>query len=155
MVVEADLQDSVTTVSYEPSTVQFKDALKIIQENSSADLPPFQVLVGLGFNGLHLQAFLKAHAQLRLPGRRVKLATGLYGDLWGTLSRIEETAVDGCVIVLEWPDLDARLGFRQLGGWGPKDLTDIVRSVESKLFGLRETLARAPRHLPVVISCPT
>lgn len=155
MVTEACPQSNIATVSHEPSTVQFKEALRIIQENSSLDLPLFQVLVGLGFNGLHLQAFLQAHAQLRLPDRQVKLATGLYGDLWGTLSRIEEASLDGCVIVMEWPDLDPRLGFRQLGGWGPKDLSDIVASVESRLSGLRETLARSPRHLPVVVSCPT
>jgi FkbH-like protein len=135
--------------------VQFREALRIVQENSCRDLPPFRVLLACGFNPLHLQTFLSAHCQLRLPSRNVLLSTGLYGDLWGTLSRIERPPLDACAIVLEWPDLDPRLGFRQLGGWGPKDLTDIVASVQSRLSGLRETLLRTPGHLPVALSCPT
>ena len=119
--------------------MQFREALRIVQENSPADLPRFQVLLACGFNPLHLQTFLHAHSLLRLPSRRVLLSTGLYGDLWGTLSQIGGSSPDACAIVLEWPDLDLRLGFRQLGGWGPKEVANIVEGVESKLIGLRET----------------
>ena len=155
MMTETCQPGRVATVSPEPVPVQFREALRIVQEKSSADLPSFQVLLACGFNPLHLQTFLQAHSQLRLAGRRVQVSTGLYGDLWGTLSRIENSPPDACAVVLEWPDLDPRLGFRQLGGWGPKDLSDIVTGVESKLGGLREVLSRTPRHLQVVLSFPS
>jgi hypothetical protein len=155
MVTEDSLQEKRSNRFTQPANVQFREALRIVQENSSRDLPPFRVLLACGFNPLHLQTLLCAHSQLRMPGRHVLLSTGLYGDLWGTLSRIGNSPLDACAIALEWADLDPRLGFRQLGGWGPKDLKDIVSGVESKLSGLRETLLRTPHHLPVALSCPT
>jgi FkbH-like protein len=108
-----------------------------------------------GFNPLHLQTFLQAHLQQLTSARRVVVLTDVYGDMTGALARIQTSRVDMCAIALEWPDLDPRLGFRQLGGWGYKELADIVVDVQSKLVAIRESLENLPDHFPVALSLPT
>jgi FkbH-like protein len=136
--------------------VQFGEALKTIHEYSSADhLPPCRVLLVTGFNPLHLQTFFHAHLQRLLPTSRVRVSTGVYGDLAGTLARIQTSTLDMCAIALEWPDLDSRLGFRQLGGWGPRELADCVVSAQSKFLAIRSSLEAVPNHVALAVSLPT
>jgi len=135
--------------------VQFTDALKIIREYSFADLPLRQIRLVTGFNPLHLQMFLQAHLQQLLPKSRVLVSTDVYGDLDGALQRLQTPLADMCAIALEWPDLDPRLGFRQLGGWGPRELTDVVVDVQKRLLGIRDSLESLPSHFPVALSLPT
>jgi FkbH-like protein len=112
-------------------------------------------LLATGFNPLHLQPFLHAHLQRLLPARKVVVSTGLYDDLAGTLARIEPSTLDMSAIALEWPDLDRRLGFRHLGGWGPRDLVDIVASAEARLLAIRESLQMVSQDIPLAVSMPT
>ncbi|MBZ5721307.1 MAG: HAD-IIIC family phosphatase [Acidobacteriia bacterium] len=135
--------------------MQFREALKAIQEASSTNRPTCRVLLVTGFTPLHLQTFLHAHLQRLLPTKQLVVSTGLYGDLAGTLFRFESSTADMCAVALEWPDLDPRLGFRQLGGWGPKEIADILVCTESKLITIRESLAAVPSHVPLAFSLPT
>lgn len=135
--------------------MRFTDALKIIHENTGRKLPEFRVLLACGFTPLHLQTFLAAHLQQHLPERLVTVTPGVYGDCIGTLSRPDLDDFQACAIVLEWADLDPRLGFRSLGGWGPGKLDDMVAGVQAQLRRLQEYLERAPAHLPIAISTPT
>ena len=136
--------------------MQFGEALKTVHKYASADgLPPCRVLLVTGFNPLHLQTFLQAHLQQLIPTSRVSVSTGVYGDLIGTLARIQASTVDICAIVLEWPDLDPRLGFRQLGGWGPRELADCVVGVESRFLAIRSSLEAVPNHIALAVSLPT
>jgi FkbH-like protein len=135
--------------------VQLTEALKIIREHSSADLPLCRVGLATGFNPLHLQTFLQAHLQHRMPASRVVVSTDVYGDLTGALARVQASTIDMCAIALEWPDLDPRLGFRQLGGWGYRELADIAVDAQSKLIAIKESLERLPDHFPVALSLPT
>ena len=135
--------------------MQLREALTTIQEFSSTDLPLCNVLLGTGFNLLHLKPFFHAHLQRLLPTNKVVVSTGPYDDLAGTLARIETSAADMSAIAIEWPDLDRRLGFRHLGGWGPKELADIVAGVESKLLAIRENLEAAAKCIPLAVSMPT
>src|SRR5260370_11600191 len=73
----------------------------------------------------------------------------------GALARVQTSTAEMCAIALEWPDLDPRLGFRQLGGWGHKELTDIVVDAQSKLVAIRKSLESLPDHFPVALSLPT
>jgi len=135
--------------------VQFTEAIKIIRQYSSADLPLSQVRLITGFNPLHLQTFLQAHLQQRISVRRVVVSTDVYGDMTGALARIRPSLLDMCAIALEWPDLDPRLGFRQMGGWGHKELADIIGDAKAKLAAIRESLASLPDHFPLALSLPT
>ena len=93
--------------------VKLSVALEILQ--SARHHPnPFNITLACGFTPLHLQTFLAAHLQVALPDRRVEIKTGLFGDLAGTLERAAGS--DAVAIVIEWPDLDARLGYRGRAG---------------------------------------
>ena len=135
--------------------MQLREALTTINEFSSADLPLCSVLLVTGFNPLHLKPFFHAHLQRLLPTRKVVVSTGIYDDLAGTVARIESSPVDMSAVAIEWPDLDRRLGFRHLGGWGPKELSDIVAGVESKILEIRENLEAAEKRALVAVSMPT
>ena len=135
--------------------MQFTEAIRIIREFSSANLPLLQVQLVTGFNSLHLQTFLQANLQLRTSTKRATVMTNIYGDLTGSLKRIPTPLLDGCAIALEWPDLDPRLGFRRLGGWGPKELADVIRDVQTRLLEIEDSLTNLPANLPVVLSLPT
>jgi FkbH-like protein len=113
------------------------------------------VLLACGLNPLHLQTFLQAHLQILLPSRPVQVSTGLYGDLMGTLSGMTSSSEDMVAVAIEWPDLDSRLGFRHAGGWGPRELGDILTTVQTKLHAFREILATVPRQVQLALSLPT
>jgi FkbH-like protein len=131
--------------------VKLSEALEILQ---SARHHPnsFNVTLACGFTPLHLQTFLAAHLQVALPDRRVKIKTGLYGDLAGTLERAAGS--DAIAVAIEWPDLDARLGYRSLGGWGPAEESDLGAQVQASLGRIRAAVEKAD-GIPVAISMPT
>jgi FkbH-like protein len=116
---------------------------------------PFPILLACGFTPLHLETFLGAHLQKSLPGRRVKVTSGLYGDLAGTLERQPCKETQAVAVALEWPDLDARLGYRSLGGWGPAAEVEIADNVEASLARLREAIERLGASVPVAVSLPS
>ena len=114
-------------------------------------------MLACGFTPLHVQTFLAAHLQGALPDRRVEIRTGLYGDLAGTLERAgggDANESAALAIAIEWPDLDPRLGYRSLGGWGPAEERDIVAQVRSSLQRIGAGVERW-KGIPVAISTPT
>src|SRR5208337_1033350 len=84
-----------------------------------------------GFTPLHLKTFLSAYLRLTFSDRAVDIKTGLYGDLAGTVERFDEQ-LDFALVVIEWPDLDPRLGLRTIGNWGPASLSEIVRDAQTQ-----------------------
>ena len=130
------------------------EALRIIQR-APRDGRNFSVLLACGFTPLHLQTFLAAHLQLALPDRKVTVATGLYGDLAGTLESLSQVPTDGVVIALEWADLDSRLDFRNAGGWGVSAATDIVASAQLTLDRIASVLLGITSGVRIALSLPT
>jgi len=126
-------------------------ALEILQ-SARHHQTPFNVTLACGFTPLHLQTFLAAHLQAVLPDRRVEIQTGLYGDLGGTLERAAGS--DAIAVAMEWPDLDARLGYRNLGGWGPAGESDIAAQVQASLQRIRAAIEKTD-GIPIAISTPT
>src|SRR5882672_6606771 len=104
------------------------EALEIIKQGPP-ESAAFAVDLACGFTPLHFQTFLHAHLQRLFPGHKVVVRTGLFGDLLGNLERIEKDLPGNVVAVVEWEDLDPRLGIRRLGGWSPAQLSDIVHGV--------------------------
>jgi FkbH-like protein len=135
--------------------VNITEALKITQK-VPRDARPFAVTLACGFTPLHLQTFLAAYLQQTLPERKVTIASGLYGNLAGTLEAISSDALpDGLVIAMEWSDLDARLDFRSAGSWSAAAVDDVVASARAMLERLGAALERIPPGLRVVLSSPT
>jgi FkbH-like protein len=131
------------------------EALRIIQAPRSEDAAPFPVYLACGFEPLHLKTFLTAHLRQRLPTHAPEVQVGLYGDNLGNLRRSLSLPLSARVVVLEWADLDPRLGIRDLGGWRPDDLPDMLRTAAAALRGWREALAHAGELAPVALSLPT
>src|SRR5262249_5870316 len=108
-----------------PTLMKLIEALEILKRGPGPDAEMDRVFLAVGCEPLHLETFLKAQLSLARPGRRITCTTGLYGDL---VRAIEQAPADvhqvACVI--EWSDLDPRLGLRSLGGWQPGQVEDIV-----------------------------
>ncbi|HVO63238.1 MAG TPA: HAD-IIIC family phosphatase [Terriglobales bacterium] len=107
-----------------------------------------------GFSPLHVETFLKAYLIQRSSGVRVNVATGLYGDLEGNLQRARETGGDGAIAVVEWSDLDSRLGLRASAGWRAETLNDILVQVDERRERLKDGLARLAAVMPVAVAGP-
>ena len=131
------------------------EALEISRKPVAQDAKLLRIFLACGFTPLHLQNFLSAHLRQVFPENRIEIKTGLFGDLAGSLERLDARVLDGMAVTLEWPDLDSRLGIRELGGWQVSDLHEFVSSVDLQLSRLQRAIKNAARSVPVVISLPT
>jgi len=135
--------------------VNLIEALEISRKPVAQDAKALRVFLACGFTPLHLQNFLSAHLRQLFPENRVEIKTGLFGDLAGSLERIDAKGFDGLTALLEWPDFDSRLGIRELGGWQVSDVHETVSSVDRQLSRLNRALRKAAHSVPVVVSLPT
>lgn len=136
------------------------EALKVLQAANAAEAHPYTAGLVCGFTPLHLETFLAAHLQQRLPGRKIAVQTGLFGDTPGTLQGLVSDAhVASVAIALEWQDLDPRLGFRAAGAWGPSALPDIAGTAGSTLRRMSAAIQHIAEmragSIPIACSLPT
>ena len=108
-----------------------------------------------GFQPLHLSTFLRAHLFELLPGDDVELLHGAYGDLRGNLELAAQSPAIAAVVVIEWSDLDPRLGLRASGGWSAAVKADILGSLGSCMALLETALAHLGVRMPVVVAGPS
>ncbi len=133
--------------------MKLSEALSVIQ-GAPADATPFPVLLACGFSPLHLENYLAAHLQTVLPHRKVRISTGLYDDLAGTLEQFDPAGAQAVAIVIEWSDLDPRLGYRKLGGWGRRVAASILETVEATLRRLEIAISKIPSSVKVALALP-
>src|SRR5437660_7602658 len=131
------------------------DALEVLQCPVAHTAPESNVFLACGFTPLHLQTFLAAELRTLSPQHRIGVDTGLFGDLVGNIERLEPQGLDSLAIVIEWSDLDPRLGVRTLGGWHPTDQASVVDSVAQMASRLQRGLTQISRHLPTGVCMPT
>ena len=131
------------------------EALECLKAPVAENAHPLRVFLACGFTPLHLETFLTADLRNLYPACRVQLNSGLFGDLAGNLERLHPEDHDTLVVLIEWPDLDSRLGLRTLGGWQVEKLPDIVNSVYHSLERLTRALQRISSALPTCICLPT
>lgn len=131
------------------------DALQILRQPST-EAQPFEVELVCGFTPLHLETYLGAHVQLLLPqGNRISMRRGLYGDIAGNLRRLKTSPISAAAMILEWADLDPRLGVRNLGGWGVDSIGDILSHAKAKASECAEAVRQLPPHLQLAVLMPT
>ena len=131
------------------------EALEIMRLPAADDATRRKILLAVGFTPLHLQTFMAAHLRSGKAAIEAVFEIGLYGDLAGTLERADTQELDVIVVMIEWSDLDARLGLRTLGAWRPQDLEEIIGSTESALQRIHHALDSAARTVPVVAAMPS
>ena len=137
------------------TTMKLIEALEVAKAKPASGADVLTVPLVCGFSPLHLRTFMAAHLQLLFPERRVDIQTGFYGDFLGNLQRLETASVDTAAVVLEWSDLDPRLGIRRLGGWGPGDLGDILDNVRQQTARIWQLAEQVSGVAPLVICPPT
>jgi FkbH-like protein len=130
------------------------EALSLLQKVKPTD-PAFAVDLVCGFTAQPLLTFLAAHLQSRLPGRRVEPREGRFGDLTGNLERYLQQAGGAAAVVVEWADLDSRLGWRQHGGWGRSRVADICAVAEHQLHIVQRLLAGASGSGILAVAFPS
>jgi FkbH-like protein len=131
------------------------DALEILKQQAADDAQVFPVALACGFTPLHLETFLAAELQQALPDRRVEISTGSFDDLVGSVRRARDGEAEAVVAVIEWADIDARLGLRRLGGWRAEDVEDVVVSANKQLARLAAELSETADRVRVVCAFPT
>ena len=134
--------------------MKLAEALSIVQRAPAED-SPFPVLLSCCFTPLHLESYLAAHLQASMPGRKVVIRTGLYEDVAGTLEHFARSSAENAALVLEWADLDPRLGYRHLGGWGHRVVASILESLEAQLMRLEAAIQAIPSSSKLAVSLPT
>src|ERR1022692_3447729 len=76
------------------------------------------VFLVCGFQPLHLATFLRACQAERQAQDQAEVLTGRYGDIIGNLARAADSEAISAAVVIEWSDVDPRLGLRASAGWG-------------------------------------
>jgi FkbH-like protein len=133
------------------------DALKLAALPIEEGAPEKKVFLACGFTPLHLQTFLTAGLRTTFPAHQVSSKTGLFGDLCGSIERLQlqPDTYDLLIVVVEWSDLDPRLGLRMLGGWRPSQMAEIVESAARTGSRLQSGILAASRQIPTIVSLPT
>jgi FkbH-like protein len=131
------------------------DALEILQRPIAGEREPFAVSLVCGFEPLHLRTFLAARLRQALPLADVEISTDVFDDLLGNVRRATSSAADAIVVIVEWSDLDPRLGLRRLGGWRAADVEDIAEQAELYLEQLGQQLLSTSSSRRVVCCPPT
>jgi FkbH-like protein len=135
--------------------MKLREALHLSRQPVTANAADFPVALVCGFQPVHLMTFLAAHLRLRLPERRISIVPGLFGDILGSLERIDPSGFQAVLLHLEWPDLDARLGVRQLGVWNVASEREIADRARNFLEMLSKALSPLAERCRVVCSLPT
>jgi FkbH-like protein len=131
------------------------DALELLKQPISEPASDRKLSLGCGFTPLYLKTFLAAHLRLCFPKNRIEIETGLYGDLAGNLERLRPSGGLMVCVVVEWADMDPRLGIRSLGGWRSADIPDIVESARQQSEQLSDLIKQLADKAPIYMSTPT
>lgn len=131
------------------------EALEALKRNPAPESPPLEVQLACGFTPLHFLTFLGAHLRGAFPDHRVSISTGTFGDLPGNLERLATIQDSTIVAVIEWQDLDPRLGIRLLGGWNPGQLSDFAQTVRDQAARVVGALGAVAQKNTVIVALPT
>lgn len=113
------------------------------------------VFLACGFEPLHLVTFLQAHFAAHDPARRLDVRSGVYGDLEGNLERAAQAQLGAVCMLIEWADLDPRLGLRSSGSWSGPAAADIVANAAVRLERLVSRVAELAKQGVVVVARPS
>lgn len=141
-----------------PRIETLRDALQVINEarrHRPAGAARFRVGLVTGFTPLHLGTLLQANVQERRAGLDVDIVTGLYGSTTESVTMLASEQLDAAAVVLEWPDLDPRLGMRESVRAPRATHDDILTTVSGRLDRLRAPLEALAASCPVALVMPT
>lgn len=114
-----------------------------------------KLFLACGFEPLHLLTLLKGHFVERFPDQEVEIQTGAYGSLIDNLATAAESQAEAVGVVVEWSDLDPRLGLRSAGGWALSVQEDILGNCRERFARLLGGLKALAGRLSVALVPPT
>jgi FkbH-like protein len=140
--------------------VLLKEALLIAAKPGEGQT--YRLSLCCSFEPLHFRTFLKARVGLRLSpklgeiGRSAEVLTGLFGDLSGNIQRaVSDSEPIPLVVVVDWADLDPRLGLREGYLVASNMDASIVSEASARLARLEQLLAAAVEERRIVLVLPT
>ncbi|MGC4053298.1 MAG: HAD-IIIC family phosphatase [Paludibaculum sp.] len=114
-----------------------------------------KIFLACGFQPLHLVTFLQGHFAQRFEQDAADIQVGAYGDLAGTLAAAAESQAEAGAVIIEWSDLDPRLGCRSSGGWGPSVEHEIVANCRERVAQLLSRLEHLASTIPLALALPS
>lgn len=130
-------------------------ALEILKGVKRRKGESFTCFLATGMNPLHLKTFLAAELSLLFPNQRIEIQRGLFGDFVGNLDRLAREEADSSIVLMEWTDLDPRLGIRAGAAWSPSVYTDILSNVRTRALQVQQIIGQTCQRMPVVLCMPT
>ena len=131
------------------------EGLNILESVKRRKGQPFTCFLATGMNPLHLKTFLAAELGLLYSDHRIEIQRGLYGDFLGNLDRFAYADADCGVVLMEWSDLDPRLGLRTVTTWSPSTCTDILSNARTRALRVQQTIEKTCLRMPSVLCMPT
>ncbi|GJG87954.1 hypothetical protein tb265_31350 [Gemmatimonadetes bacterium T265] len=132
------------------------EAYRIINAPPDPALGTRRFALACGFTPLALESFFHAHLRGRVRTHNVAVTSGRFGDVAGNVERAAAETPDGIAVVVEWADVDPRLGLRGHGAIASAeaaaDLLDSARGALARVAAAVEAAAAATR---VVVCRPT
>jgi FkbH-like protein len=129
------------------------DALNVIR-GIPTDVQSIAIYLACGFTPLHLKTLLAAEIW-QVSHKKAEILSGLYGDLPGSLRRAGQSGADFVACIVEWSDVDPRLGLRSLGGWSSALLPNIVENAIRRMVRIEHIVEEVSARLPIALSTPT
>jgi FkbH-like protein len=115
----------------------------------------FRCFLASGINSLHLKTFLVAELALLFSRERIEVTEGLFGDLPGSIGALATCDLDFGIVVIEWSDLDPRLGIRNSARWSQESLADIAATVAARAQQIKQAITEASQRIPIALCLPT
>jgi FkbH-like protein len=135
--------------------MKLAEALEILKGVKRREGESFTCFLATGMNPLHLSTFLAAELSLVFTEQTIDIQHGLYGDFLGNLSRLARADAEIGIVLMEWSDLDARLGIRSAAAWSPSAYADVLSTVRARALQVQHTVEQACQRMPVVLCMPT
>ena len=142
-------------LSFRPAAMKLFEALQLIQAPRPPAVERARYFLACSSTPVHPRTFLHAHLLSRCPATAIEIDASRYGDLTGALEELDPAGYRGVAILLEWYDLDPRLGFRRLGGWSPAAFADILATVRAGFERIERAVARLAAAVPVALALPS
>jgi FkbH-like protein len=131
------------------------EALNTLESVKRRNGEPFTCFLATGMNPLHLGTFLSAELGQVYSDQRIDVQRGLYGDFLGNLDRLGNANVDCGLVLMEWADLDPRLGLRNASEWSASTCADILAHARICAQKVLETIQKTCQRIPIVLAMPT
>lgn len=135
--------------------MKLADALRSIRSMQVREGRSLRCGLATGFNPLHLKTLLTAELSEAFAAYRIEVFEGLYGDLLGNIARLASGHFDYGFVLIEWPDLDVRLGLRNTARWSDNELADILAIAKIRALEIQKAIDEAAPSLTLAVSLPT